>query len=589
MIYDFLDELAADGVINLQRAVRPYYRDEVAGWLREAEAKDSLLSREQRREVAFYSQEFALELDTMPDYTFYGIENKAQWRHLRDREKEKCFFNLSLVDPSLHMMTFDKKFKMVVKPILGMDIEANAKGLITKRWFGAELQMDIANHFSIWGSLRDISWDSKGDDLRKHPYYGGRLVMPDYLTNRPGVQYKESNTRPGDFSDSRGGMSLYTWWGAIGLQRESVQWGTAYHCSNILSGRNPAIPMLTLQLTPCRWFQFDYFHAWLVSNVLDSTDYYLEQNTIGQLEKEYRPRSKYMAANMFTFMPVKQLSFSFGNSIIYAERNVQAAYFIPVAFYKSLDHLLTKGISSENQNSQVFASLSLCPTDHLLLYGSFFLDEFSVTRLKKNNPQHNPLSYLVGFNWSGWPVRGLSLKGEFMRSYIASYTHSIKVLTYTSNSYNLGHYMGDNSQSIHAELAYHPVRGLRLVLDYTQDTKYNAYRYLRDGYANGHRQREGGIGETLSQKPFADRTWINDCLAFHATYEVFQNCYAHIDLAYNNARAKEASASHYCTNQHREVDEPLLSEWRGDYLNRYTPYFYQGKNLTFTCGLSFNF
>ena len=80
---------------------------------------------------------------------------------------------------------------------------------------------------------------------------------------------------------------------------------------------------------------------------------------------------------MFTFMPIKYVQFSFGNSIVYAERNVQAAYFIPIAFYKSLDHLLTKGVNSENQNSQAFASLTVRPTDHLRLYGSFFLDEFN--------------------------------------------------------------------------------------------------------------------------------------------------------------------------------------------------------------------
>ena len=62
---------------------------------------------------------------------------------------------------------------------------------------------------------------------------------------------------------------------------------------------------------------------------------------------------------------------------VYAERNVQAAYFIPIAFYKSLDHLLTKGLATENQNSQAFATITVRPTDHLRLYGSFFIDEKS--------------------------------------------------------------------------------------------------------------------------------------------------------------------------------------------------------------------
>ena len=262
-----------------------------------------------------------------------------------------------------------------------------------------------------------------------------------------------------------------------------------------------------------------------------------------------------MAANMFTFMPVKYIQFSFGNSIVYAERNVQAAYFIPIAFYKSLDHLLTKGLRTENQNSQAFASITVRPTDHLRLYGSFFLDEFKFDRLKKSNPQRNPISYLVGFNWSGWPVKGLALRGEFMRSYIATYEHSIKVLDYTSNSYYMGHYMGSNSQSIFVQLAYRPTRSLRLTLDYTCDTKYTAYDYIR-----------GDIGQIIAQKPFENVIWRNDEVKFRAVYEVFNNCYAHVDFMYNYARAGE------------DAD-----------LQKYTPEYLQGKNFTFTCGLSFGF
>ena len=313
--------------------------------------------------------------------------------------------------------------------------------------------------------------------------------------------------------------------------------------------------MFTIQLTPCKWFQFDYFHAWLPSNVIDSTYWYVEQQTATTTQREYRPANKFMAANMFTFMPCKYVQFSFGNSIVYAERNVQAAYFIPIAFYKSLDHLLTKGLGTENQNSQAFASISVRPTDHLRLYGSFFLDEFKLARLKKDNPQHNLVSYLVGFNWSGWPVKGLALRGEFTRTNIATYEHSIPVLDFTSNSYQIGHYMGSNAQSIFVQLSYRPTRSLRLTLDYTRDTKYTAYDYIR-----------GDIKEIISQTPFVNPIWENDEVKFRAIYEVFNNCYAHVDFLYNYARAG------------KDAD-----------LQKYTPAYLQGKKFTFTCGLSFGF
>ena len=565
-LYDFLDEIITDGIIVHQTAVRPYTRHQVAMMLEDALQADTLLDKRQCDELAFFLNEFALERDTM-------VDNFVQYTN-------HSTFNLSLADPQFSYKAENNTFKMRLRPILGANVTANKKGAILQRWWGAELQMDIVNHVSVWGSLRDNSWNGDWLSNQYFPdaydkirgakiHYGNSLQAP-ALRNMSGVQYKEANYG-GDFSDSKGGINLYSWWGSIGIQRENICWGDAYNSSNILSGRNPAVPMITLQLTPCKWFQFDYFHAWLVSNRLDSTYYYLESTAGSDVAvKNYRPYNKFMAANMFTFTPIKYVSLSFGNSVIYAEKTIQAAYLIPIAFYKSLDHLLTKGVHTQNQNSQVFASLSVRPVNHLQLYASFYLDEVKFARFKKSNPQNNPISYLVGFNWSGWPVKGLSLKGEFMRSHIACYTHSIDVLDWSSNSYNMGHYMGDNAQSIYTELAYRPVKGLLLKVWYINDKKYNSYAYLRDN-----------IGETISEKPFNQCIYSNSEVHFDGVYEAHPNMYLTLSLGYNNAQGFDNLKS-----------DALPSEDIGNaqyYLDKFCPLFYQGKNFTASIAFSFGF
>ena len=563
-LYDFLDELLADGVLVHQTAVRPYSRKQVATMLLEAQDADSLLNIRQKRDLAFYLNEYALERDTM-------VSNYVQYT-------DHSTYNVSLADPQFSYRSKDNMFKMRLRPILGGNFLMSKKGVIFHRWYGAELQMDIAKHLSIWGSLRDNSWS--GDWLSKtyfptdndrrlgaRIHYGASQMQP-ALMPIAGVQYKEANYG-GDFSDSKGGISLYTWWGSISVQRENIRWGDAYHASNILSGRAPAAPMISLQLTPCKWFQFDYFHAWLVSNVVDSTYYYVEETTNGAV-RNYRPMNKFMAANMFTFTPIKQLSISFGNSIIYAERSIQAAYFIPIAFYKSLDHLLTKGVRTQNQNSQAFASLSVRPVEHLHLYGSMFVDEIKFSRFKPSNKENNPLSYLVGFNWSGWPVKGLSLKAEFVRSYIASYIHSIEVLDYTTNSFDMGHYLGDNAQSIYAELAYRPIRGMLIKASYTNDTKYNSYAYLRNN-----------ISATIAQKPFDHAIFRNEVVQLDGVYEVHPNMYMTLTLQYNHARGFDNIKT-----------DALPSEDIGNaqyYLDKYMPRYFQGKNLSVSAAFSFGF
>lgn len=565
-LYDYLDELITDGVITAQTTVRPYTRSQVANMLVEAESADSLLNARQKADLVFYLNEFALERDTM-------VNNYVQYTDHRT-------FSLSIADPQFSYKSASNMFKLRLRPILGADVMMSKKGVLLQRWYGAELQLDIAKHLSVWGSLRDNSWSGNWLNKEYFPtdmarmygariHYGASQQQP-ALSSLAGVQYKEANYG-GDFSDSKGGINLYAWWGSIGIQRENIAWGTAYHASNILSGRNPAVPMITLQLTPCKWFQFDYFHAWLVSNVLDST-YYYSENTAGSSEpvKNYRPYNKFMAANMLTFTPIKQLSFSLGNSVIYAEQTIQAAYLIPIAFYKSLDHLLTKGVRTQNQNSQVFASLSVHPVDHLQIYGSLFVDEVKFSRFKKSNPENNPLSYQVGFNWSGWPVKGLSLKGEFTRSYIACYTHSIDVLTWESNSYNMGHYMGDNAQSIYTELAYRPIRGLLLKLSYTNDVKYNSYAYQR-----------GNISETIAQKPFDHCIYRNDEVRLDGIFEPHPNMYMRLSIGYNHAKGFD-----------NLKESALPSENLGDaqhYLDQYCPMYYQGKNLTVSAAFSFGF
>ena len=556
-IYDFIDELAIDKVISINSVVKPYSRNFIAQKLVEAQAKDSLLTKRQKADLKFYLNDYALERDTMPTNIVSWSDNQT--------------FNLSLLQPAFHY--YSPMFKARITPILGMDILANQKGAITKRWFGAEFQATIVDHVSLYASYRDQSFNGTYLSDSEFPtaydkISGAKITQSTYLNNLPGVEYKEAQYG-GDYSDMRGGIKAYTSWGSIGLVKDVITWGDNYNGSNIISGKAPSFPMVTLNLKPCKWFELNYIHGWLISNVLDSTNYYVENYDDGVIKKHYRPANKFLAANMLTFTPIQGLNLSFGNAIIYAENNVQAAYFIPIAYYKSIDHLMTKGLNTENQNSQIFFNLSSRNIKHLHLYASMYIDEISWSRLSPSNPQQNPVSYKVGFNVSNWPVSNLSVQGEFTRTNIINYKHSIQTLTWASNSYNLGSYLGDNSQDMYVALNYKPIRSLNLNLSYTNATKYNDYEYIR-------RQ----VGEAISQKPFNEAIWHNDLVTFKGIYEVVNNAYAIINVEWNNAQSYDLTST------------PITSETRltaAEYLAKFTPKFYQGKNLTFTVGFSFGF
>ena len=543
-VYEFLDELAGEGIVELNSAVKPYSREFVAQKLIQVQQAENKLNSRQRAEIKFFLNEFALEINTLP----------SAYVHLWKNEKSKA----ALIQPAFHYR--DSLFRARITPILGMNLTFNKNGTIIKRWVGAEFQAMIGKHLSVYGSLRDLSND--GDTLSSYRY----------LNNYPGYEYKEA-TYGGDFSDSRGGIKYSTTWGSLGFIKDNVVWGDNYHGSNILSGRAPSFPMITLNLRPAKWFEMNYFHAWLVSNVIDSSYYYIENNN----KIWYRPANKFMAANMFTFTPVKNLKVSVGNSIIYAENNIQGAYLIPIAFYKSADHTLTKGLGIENQNSQMFLNISSRNVKHAHIYGSIFIDEFSFDRLLPDNAEANPISVKLGVNLTNFPLKNLSATAEFTRTNILNYKHSISVLTYSSNSYNLGHYLGDNAQEVYLGLLYKPFRGIDLKLTYTDAKHGNEYDYIRRGTSNG---LTGNVRGIISQPSLGEIIWSNKTLSFGGVYEIINNGYAVFQIDYSNINAYEPTKP-VTFGERRMTAEQTL-----DY---YTPSYLQGKNLTVSAGFSFGF
>ena len=541
-IYDFVDELANDGFIEINSVVKPYSRTYICEKLLEAKDQAELLSKRQLQELAFFLEEYALEQNRLPEYDFPLLE----------REKTR----LDLIPPVFNYA--DNEFRARIQPVFGMHLYINGNGQIARRWFGADFQGMIGKHVSIYGSLRDVSHlSSKG--------VNPRLIEPSYLNNLPGYQYKE----PSDFSDSRGGIKLGWNWGSVGLVKDNITWGDNYNGANIISGRVPSFPMITLNLRPAKWFEMNYIHGWLVSNVVDSARFYVEND----VKRWYRNHNKFIAANMFTFIPVPKLNISFGNSIIYAEDNVQPGYLLPIAFYKSIDHTLTKGIATENQNSQLFLNVSSRNINHLHLYTSLFFDEIKFSRFKSSNTESNPYSLKVGGKVTNFPIPNLNAGIEFTRTNIINYKHSIEPLTYASNSYNLGHYLGDNSQELYASIGYKPIRGLDMNLFYLQAKHGNEYNYNRRGAG-------GSITQIISQPSMGDVIWSNQTLGMKAVYEIFSNGYIVFNVENSNIQGHDA------------VQEAIPGEKRmtaQESLDYFTPAYLQGKNTTFTLGFSLGF
>ncbi len=533
-IYLFLDEMANEKLITLNTAVKPYSRRIIAEKLKQLTTLTDQLNKRQKAELQFYLREFYIEFQS--DSTITTSVPLKPYR-------QKNGSTLSLLPPIYAFSS--KPFSLSFRPYGGGDGYANSKGTIYNSYFGGSIFMYGFKNIGIYANYRD-AYQAKEV-----------LAMPTYLTQSPGANYKLNNgNRPGgDYSEMRGGITYTFKWFNIGIVKDHVQWGNNYNGSNILSGRTPSFAMLKLQVKPTKWFELNYFHGWLVSEVIDSSRTYSPGT--GQQRTVFR--DKYMAANFITLGPFKGVALSLGNSIVYSDMNVQPAYLIPFLYYKSVDHTLNHGI--DNQNSQIFFDLSIRTLKHLHLYSSFFIDEFSITRVSQKD-HYNFYSIKAGAKVNNWPLKNIAYAFEFTQSTPLTYQHRVPSLTFESNKYNLGHYLRDNSREYFASLAYKPLRALTFNVSYTSITKGIEHPYI------------DSVGFTpVDMHPLLDTiVWKNRQITLGVNWEFAYNCSVSMDYIYSSVSANSAN-----------------SQTADYYLQTFSPAYLRGRNNTIKLGLHFGF
>ncbi len=528
-IYDFLDELANAQIIEVNSAIKPYSRLFIAEKLQEASLKPGQLSKRQQQELDFFMKDYRLEL-----------KNTTKGMKPLNLFPNSDHLATALNPPGIYYK--DSIFTASVRPVWGIDYYANSNGNAYHRWGGLEAFAYITEHIGGYTSLRDN-------------YESEKLTDPGYFNQYPGDPQKNSPEGGKEYSEARGGLMVSWKWGAIGIVKDHAEWGNNYNGSNILSGRTPSFAQIKLQLTPVRWFEFNYIHGWLVSEVIDSSRSYWDGDV-------YRGvfYNKYIAANMLTIRPVRHLAVSIGNSIVYSDMNVHLAYLVPFLFYKSVDHTLnaTNSAGQTGQNSQMFFDISSRNIKNLHLFLSIFVDEFSMARVTDPD-RHNLLSWKGGFRLSNWPVKNLMLTGEFTYTLPITYQHNISTTTFESNQYTLGHYLRDNSNDIYFSLRYKPIRGLTVDLSYTLASHFNNYIY----------DYNPGVDE---HPVMQDLTWRNNRIGLQGKYEFLNNAYVFAGVIFGN-------------NEGFDVDDHSAQY----YLDKYSPELFQGNTTTFRAGFNIGF
>jgi len=159
----------------------------------------------------------------------------------------------------------------------------------------------------------------------------------------------------------------------------------------------------------------------------------------------------------------------------------------------------------------------------------------------------------MGFRLSDYFIKNLTLTVEYTRTNPYVYQHHAATQDYTSNSYNMGHYLRGNSDEIYLAADFKPVRGLSFHLAYIQARHGDDYK-LTDPGSNPH------------SDPILDNIiWQNQQVLISARYEIVSNTYIFFNYNHQNITGQQIA------------------------IEKYTPEYYRGNTSTITGGMNIGF
>jgi len=437
-IYNFLAGLSQKGIIEYNDQVKPLSRIYIAQKLIEATGQTGLTPLD-KEELEFYKKDFFNEIG-----------------FLKEEKREKKI-NIVEKDQGERLRLFsysDDKFKLNVSPIFGVKAGLRDEKKLTHFWNGIYFYGYINDFLGFSFDFRDNT--ESGETIDKLKQFTPTTGV-NAKTSRNIVNYSNNKM---EYSEAKTSISANWSWGNITVGKEFFGWGYGEGGKLVLSSKAPSFPFVRLDLDLADWLSFNYIHAWLSSDVVDSSDIYIASDG----RERFHFREKYLAAHTLTIIPIEGLNVSLGESIVYSDK-IEALYLMPFMFFRLADHYLSRHYNGAGSNAQLFASISSRnQLQNTHLYGTLFIDEITLNNAFNPKKQRNHFGFSLGASTIDLPVDNLKFTLEFTKVYPYVYSHFIRTTTYQSASYTLGHWMGSNADQVYASLNYRFLRGLKATL-----------------------------------------------------------------------------------------------------------------------------
>ena len=387
------------------------------------------------KEIEFYRKEFADEISFISDSIRLNLP-RTEFFTFGDNDRFRLF-NYR-----------DSTFTFNLDPILGIQYGNEWNSGFSQRWNGLEFFGYISDSWGYSLDFRDNleQGDNIDDKKINVPVTGINLSKE----AEESIQYSSVNAQV-NYGWSTGNLSF---------GKYAVNIGNGRAGQIINSSKAPTYPMLRFDFRPVHWLNFIYFHGFLKSDIPDSSTY---RSTSVDGRESISDIPKFIASHMLSFYIGDDLTFSIGESIIYSE-TIELIYLIPVMFFRLADHYLSSEGSNTGDNAQMFADASyrIAPINSKV-YGSVLIDELSIEKVLEGE-NLSSIGYTVGTEFSDLLIPNSSFVFEYTRIQPFVYTNSNDAQTYKSHNYQLGHWIGSNSDMFYLSYRQNILRGLSIKL-----------------------------------------------------------------------------------------------------------------------------
>ncbi len=455
-VMGYLQRMAQKGKIDLQDIIQPISRKQIENALIALEKNNDgsrsnnavALSATEKAELHFYLQEYR------------SIEGTDTAR-LKAVQKDS---NKRLRGLYLHQ----KDFSFNVDPM----------GSLVRVTRGDHSFTQMSHGLSFWGHAKQFAFQFYYKDYTESG--NGMNLFRAASPEKSIIKLYNPTATSQNFSEVRGNVS-YSWnKGSISLGKDHLNWGYGENGKIVLDNKVSSYPLIRLDYQPTRWMQFNYTHAWLNSNIVDSNALYTAGVGAGSGELRVQYIPKYMATHSLVFTPTKGLNIAIGETVVYSDKT-DIGFFIPVNFYKVYDNNRSNYNINAGSNGQFFIQAS--SRNHIKnthLYGSMFIDEIRVATIFDKSKSRNQLGYTLGGSVTDIVLPYLTIGTEYTRVNPFVYTNLVAAQNYTQYDRVMGDWMGNNFDRYMVFAKYNPIPKLNV-------------------YARFQSIRKGGLGSIADQ------------------------------------------------------------------------------------------